>query len=148
MSLTAALRDQHAQLYVLLEEVRRQGVACVEGRARLRRAHEAMLAHLMLEDNRLYPALRAHPATAGLARRYAGEMQQLTPALLAFFDSYDEGSIDPDAFERSLDQLLIVLRQRIAREEVHLYPAYEAHCEPDAPHAGSQRDTNRLDASG
>lgn len=148
MSLTDALREQHAQLYVLLDEVRRQGVACAEGRARLRRAHEAMLAHLTLEDSRLYPALRAHPATAGLARRYAGEMQQLTPALLAFFDSYDEGSIDPAAFGRSLDQLLLVLRQRIAREEDHLYPAYETHCEPATTHASPRRGRGRADAPG
>jgi len=130
--LTDILRDQHAQLYVLLDELRRFGVAGDEGGDRLEKARQAMLSHLSLEDNRLYPALHAHPATAGLAHQYADEMQQLTPALVAFFDTYRDGSTDPLAFSRSLEQLLAVLRQRIGREEERLYPAYEAHCEPIA----------------
>ncbi|MBP1473021.1 hemerythrin domain-containing protein [Frateuria sp. MAH-13] len=133
MRLTDVLRDQHAQLRALLDELQRLGLAGSEGRERLHKARHAMLAHLHLEDNRLYPALQAHPSTAGLARRYAGEMQQLTPALLAFFDTYHEGDADPQAFSRSLAQLLAVLQQRIGREESRLYPAYEAHCEPIGP---------------
>ena len=129
MRLTDILRDQHAQLYVLLDELQRLGLAGPEGRERLQKARQAMLAHLSLEDSRLYPVLHAHPSTSALARRYAEEMQQLTPALLAFFDTYHEGSADPQAFSRSLGQLLAVLQQRISREEGRLYPAYEAHCE-------------------
>jgi hemerythrin-like domain-containing protein len=128
--LTDILRDQHAQLYVLLDELQRLGLAGPEGRERLREARQAMVAHLALEDSRLYPALHAHPSTSAVARRYAGEMQQLTPALLAFFDAYQEGDAEPEAFSRSLAQLLAVLEQRISREEDRLYPAYEAHCEP------------------
>jgi hypothetical protein len=128
--LTDILRDQHAQLYVLLDELQRLGLAGPEGRERLRKARQAMVAHLALEDSRLYPALHAHPSTSAVARRYAGEMQQLTPALLAFFDAYHEGNADPVAFSRSLGQMLAVLKQRISREEDRLYPAYEAHCEP------------------
>ena len=130
MRLTDILRDQHAQLYALLDELQRLGLAGPEGRERLHKTRQAMLAHLGLEDSRLYPALRANPSTAALARRYADEMQQLTPALLAFFDTYHEGDADPQAFSRSLGQLLVVLQQRISREEGRLYPAYEAHCEP------------------
>ncbi|MGN2248703.1 hemerythrin domain-containing protein [Frateuria sp. GZRe14] len=130
MRLTDILRDQHAQLYVLLDELQGVGLAGPEGRERLRKARQAMVAHLALEDSRLYPALQAHPSTSTLARRYVGEMQQLTPALLAFFDAYHEGNADPEAFSRSLGQLLAVLKQRIGREENQLYPAYEAHCEP------------------
>ena len=130
MRLTDILRDQHAQLYASLDELQRLGLAGTEGRARLQKARQAMLAHLCLEDSRLYPALLAHPSSSALARRYADEMQQLTPALLAFFDTYHDGSADPQAFLRSLEQLLAVLQQRISREETQLYPAYEAHCEP------------------
>jgi hypothetical protein len=128
--LTDILRDQHAQLYALLDELQRLGLAGPEGRERLQKARQAMLAHLSLEDRRLYPALRANPSTADLAGRYADEMQQLTPALLAFFDAYHESNADPQAFARSLDQLLVVLQQRTSREEERLYPAYEAHCGP------------------
>jgi hypothetical protein len=120
--LTDILRDQHAQLYVLLDELQRLGAAGREGGERLQKARQAMLAHLSLEDSRLYPALRAHPATADLARQYADEMEQLTPALVAFFDTYHDGSADPLAFSRSLEQLLAVLRQRTGREEGRLYP--------------------------
>jgi len=129
MRLTDILRDQHAQLYRMLDELRRLGVADPGGRERLQRAHQAMLSHLSLEDHRLYPALHVHPATTALARQYAGEMQQLTPALVAFFDTYRDGSASPGAFAHSLEQLQAVLRQRIGREEGRLYPAYDAHCE-------------------
>jgi hypothetical protein len=129
MKLTDVLRDQHAQLGVMLDELQRLGLAGADGRDRLQKARQAMLSHLSLEDTRLYPALRGHPATAGLARQYADEMQQLTPALVAFFDTYRDCNADPPAFARSLDQLLAVLQQRISREEERLYPAYEAHCE-------------------
>jgi hypothetical protein len=129
MKLTDVLRDQHAQLAAMLDDLRCHGVAGPEGRERLRRTRQAMLSHFSLEENRLYPALQEHPATTALARRYVGEMRQLTPALLAFFDTYHEGSAQPHAFAHSLDQLLAVLGQRIRREEEQLYPAYEAHCE-------------------
>ena len=132
MRLTDILRDQHAQLCALLNELQRLGLSGPEGRERLQKARQAMLSHLSLEDNRLYPALQANPSTSGLASRYAEEMQQLTPALLAFFDTYHEGNAEPQAFSRSLGQLLAVLQQRIGREEGRLYPAYEAHCEPSS----------------
>ena len=129
MRLTDILRDQHAQLAVMLDELHRLGVAEATGRERLQRARQAMLAHLKLEDSQLYPVLRADPATSALARRYADEMQQLTPALMAFFDTYRDGSADPFAFARSLEQLLAVLQQRIEREEEWLYRVYEAQLE-------------------
>ena len=132
MKLTDILREQHAQLRVLLGELQRLGITGAEGRERLQQARQAMLSHLSLEDSRLYPALQAHPSTAGLARQYASEMQQLTPALVAFFDTYRDCNADPPAFARSLDQLLAVLQQRISREEERLYPAYENHCAPAA----------------
>ena len=128
MSLTHVLREQHDHLSALLDEVGRLGLDCAEGHARLKDAQQAMLAHLALEDSQLYPSLRSNPATAKLAHRYADEMLQLTPALMAFFDSYQDGGIDPGSFKRSLEQLQAVLQQRISREEGKLYPAYEAHC--------------------
>jgi hypothetical protein len=129
MRLTDILRDQHAQLAAMLDDLGRHGMAGADGRERLQRARQAMLAHFSLEESRLYPALQTHPATAALADRYVGEMQQLTPALLAFFDTYREGDADPRAFAHSLEQMMAVLRQRIVREEERLYPAYDAHCE-------------------
>ena len=128
MSLIATLRDEHRQLCTRLNELLHLGIAGDEGRALLHRTGQLVLAHLEREDRQLYPALRAQPATRTLARQYADEMTQLTPAVVAFFDSYREGSADPLGFKRSLGQLLAVLQQRIQREEGTLYPAYETHC--------------------
>ncbi|HEV2539902.1 MAG TPA: hemerythrin domain-containing protein [Frateuria sp.] len=130
MRLTDILRDQHAQLVAMLDDLGRHGIAGADGRERLQRAQQAMLSHFSLEESRIYPALQTNPATTALAERYLGELQQLTPALLAFFDTYREGDADPRAFAHSLEQLMAVLRQRIVREEERLYPAYEAYCEP------------------
>ena len=131
MTLTATVGEQHGQVSALLDDLQQRGLAGPEGRERLQKARQAMLAHLDLEDGQLYPALEAHAATAGLARRYAGEMRQLTPALLAFFDAYLDSDPDPQTLSRSLGQLLAVLQQRIRREEGQLYPAYDAHCGND-----------------
>lgn len=128
MTLIAMLRDEHRQLCARLDQLLQLGIASDEGRALLHKTGQLLLAHLELEDSRLYPALRTHPATRTLARRYADEMAQLTPAVVAFFDSYREGGADPLGFTRSLGQLRAVLQQRIQREEGRLYPAYEAHC--------------------
>lgn len=130
MALTETLRDQHAQLRTMLEQVRRCGVATAEGCALLQQAQRLVVAHLKLEESKLYPALRAHPETQQLAHQYADEMEKLTPSVVAFFDTYREGSTDGLGFARNLGQLLGVLNQRMTREEVRLYPAFEAHCEP------------------
>jgi hypothetical protein len=127
--LTDRLRAQHAQLDAMLEAMQRTGAAGAEGRERLQQARQAMLDHLALEQDRLYPALLEHPAAGRLARQYAGEMAQLAPAVIAFFDAYRDGGADALGFARSLGQLLVVLRERVGREEAWLYPVYEVHCE-------------------
>lgn len=132
MKLAAVLREEHAALLAMLEGMQRLGAAGAEGRERLLQARQAILAHLGREERELYPAMQAHPATCRLARQYAAEMAQLTPALLAFFDAYGDGEADPRGFARSLDQLLAVLRQRMVREEAQLYAAHETHCERPA----------------
>ena len=127
--LTTTLRAQHAQLRSLLEDVRRLGISTDAGREALQKAERLVGAHLALEEAKLYPALRTHPSTRDMAHQYADEMEKLTPAVLAFFEAHRDGTADALGFARSLGQLLGTLNQRINREEVRLYPAYETHCE-------------------
>lgn len=129
MTLTATLRTQHTQLRALLEDVRRLGIASGEGREALQKAERLVVAHLTLEQAKLYPALRAHASTEQLAHQYADEMEKLTPTVVAFFDTWRNGGSDALGFARSLGQLLAALNQRINREEIRLYPAYDEHCE-------------------
>lgn len=128
MTLTATLREEHRQLCAGLDQLLQLGIASDEGRALLHETCRFVLTHLEREDSQLYPALRTHPATRALGCKYADEMAQLRAAVVAFFESYREGSADLPGFRRSLNQLLTVLQQRIQREESALYPAYDGHC--------------------
>ena len=125
--LTDTLRDQHAQMRTLLDEVRQLGIGKDAGRERLRQARALIVEHLHQEDAELYPALHRNAGTQALAQSYAGEMRQLSGEILAFFDSWQHGG-DDLAFARHYGRLLGLLNRRWTREEVRLYPAYEHHC--------------------
>lgn len=126
--LVLTLRDQHAQMRHLLDQVRLHGIGSDAGRARLRQARDLIVEHLRQEDAELYPALHRHAGTQALAQTYAEEMHQLSGEILGFFDSWQQGGGDL-AFARHYGRLLALLNRRWTREEVRLYPAYERHCE-------------------
>lgn len=94
------------------------------------RLKRALLAHLELEDARLYPALvqAANKTKAEIpikiAETFAKNMQGVTAALKAFLDKYVVGEIDVADFRR--DWLLVhrLLDDRIESEERHLYPLH------------------------
>lgn len=125
--LTDTLRDQHAQMRQLLDEVRQLGIGKEVGRERLREARALIEEHLRQEDAELYPALHRNAGTQALAQSYADEMRRLSGDILAFFDSWQHGDGDL-AFARHYGRLLGLLNRRWTREEVRLYPAYEQHC--------------------
>lgn len=130
--LVPILRDEHAQMRHLLDQVRLHGIGTDAGRARLRQARDLITDHLRREDAELYPALHRHADTRALAQTYADEMRQLSAEILGFFDQWQQGGSDL-AFARHYGRLLALLNRRWTREEVRLYPAYERHCQQ--PHA-------------
>ncbi|HXD36654.1 MAG TPA: hemerythrin domain-containing protein [Rhodanobacter sp.] len=121
------LRNEHAQMRDMLESVRRVGVSTAEGQRQLKAARQLIVDHLQHEDVHLYPALHGCPQTQPLANEYANEMQELSREILAFFDGM-EREHDDLVFARGFGKLMGTLNKRWTREEVRLYPAYDAHC--------------------
>ncbi|MBA3457845.1 MAG: hemerythrin domain-containing protein [Deltaproteobacteria bacterium] len=89
----------------------------------------AVLAHLEVEDSRLYPALtRAAERTqlevpAKIARTYEHNMQTISIALKAFLEKYSHSFVLDD-FKRDWPLVCQLLTDRIASEEQTLYPLY------------------------
>ena len=121
------LRNEHAQMRDALDAVRRTGISTPEGQRQLKTARQLIVDHLQHEDVHLYPALRGCPQTQQLANEYADQMQELSREILAFFDGM-EREHDDLVFARGFGKLMGVLNKRWTREEVRLYPAYDAHC--------------------
>jgi hypothetical protein len=126
-TLIPTLRHDHAQMRDLLETVRHHGVSSSQGHQYLKQARGLIVEHLQREDALLYPALRGCAETQALADAYANEMQELSREILAFFDGM-EGEHDDLVFARGFGRLMGTLNKRWTREEVRLYPAYDAHC--------------------
>jgi len=125
--LIANLRDEHVHMRAVLEAVRRAGIATPEGQRQLAHARQLIVDHLRHEDVHLYPALRACPQTQQLANEYADQMQELSREIMAFFHGM-EHERDDLVFARGFGKLMGTLNKRWTREEVRLYPAYDAHC--------------------
>jgi hypothetical protein len=121
------LRNEHAQMRDALDAVRRTGISTPEGQRQLKTARQLIVDHLQHEDVHLYPALRGCPQTQQLANEYADQMQELSREILAFFDGM-EREHDDLVFARGFGKLMGTLNKRWTREEVRLYPAYDAHC--------------------
>jgi hypothetical protein len=90
----------------------------------------ALLAHLELEDNQLYPSLikaadaLKNPGIAQTTRMFSGNMVQITDTLKGFLGKFEGKDIDPAAFKTDWNQLIGVLSARITSEEATLYPMY------------------------
>jgi hypothetical protein len=128
MSLITTLKLDHEEFFRLLDECRALGVATGEGRRKLKQVRGVVVAHLAREDQKPYPAMQKHDVTRALGDMYAQEMRAMSSEIIGFFDSLDSGRAGLE-FARDIGRVIAHLRQRMTREEVRLYPVFEAHCE-------------------
>ena len=100
-----------------------------EVRRELDALSRALLAHLAIEDEHLYPSLsraseeRGHDVPSRVARTYEHNMQTITVALKAFLEAYS-GTLSLPDFSRDWALVSQLLTDRIASEERTLYPLY------------------------
>jgi hypothetical protein len=127
MSLITNLKNDHQQIFKLLEKCLTVGTATDEGRKSLKQARSLIVAHLASEDSRLYPQMQAHKETKELATSFATEMNGISKEVLSFFDALERGESGMD-FARKMGSTIAHLRQRMTREEIRLYSAFEQHC--------------------
>jgi hypothetical protein len=127
MPLIDDLKHDHHEIFKLLDESLALGVVTDAGRRKLKDVRAVVLAHLKREDTKLYPEMRKHDATRDLGEMYAHEMHTISTEVFAFFDSLERGGAGIE-FARQMGRVISHLRQRMTREEVRLYPAFQSHC--------------------
>lgn len=136
MGRTDNYRRQHddiialmAQLVALLrpEALR---VNAVPARSKLSALAAKLKIHLVMEDERLYPAaMRSHdPSLAALAKRYQLEMGGISSAFDAYLIKWATPQLiqaDPISFIADTEDIHQALSERVAKENHELYPLME-----------------------
>jgi|ERR1700754_602920 hemerythrin HHE cation binding domain-containing protein len=128
MSLIDTLKHDHQDIFKLLDEIQTSGTATEEGRRKLKALRGVVIAHLRREDMKLYPEMQKHAATRELGHTYAQEMRGISSEIASLFDSLGNGIAGIES-ARQIGRMFSLIKQRMTREEVRLYPAYQAHCE-------------------
>jgi hypothetical protein len=122
------LKREHAEIIQSMAEVKRMMVAANGGTDTLSAARDLLLAHLKKEDDQLYGVLflraQSDAALAKTLDLFARDMQEISTFAIHFFTTHSAGCKAPD-FARDFSKLIGVLGNRILREEIILYPAYD-----------------------
>jgi hemerythrin-like domain-containing protein len=126
MSIVATLKNEHQEIFKLLEKTQALGMTD-EGRKYLKQARNLVASHLAHEDRNLYPQMQANAQTKDLAMSFESEMKDISKETLSFFDALERGESGMN-FARQMGGTIAHLRQRMNREEIRLYPAFERHC--------------------
>jgi len=122
------LKKEHSEIVAALNEVKKLGILSKEGQDKLMSLEASLLAHLEMEDDQLYPALRKkakhNKDLKNTLDLFIMDMENVSKIVRGFFDKYSEGVIDsavPDEFE----SLFAAFRNRIRNEEDILYDEHE-----------------------
>jgi len=122
------LKKEHSEIIAALNEVKKLGILSKKGQDKLMSLESSLLAHLEMEDDQLYTALRKEAVhnkdLKNTLDLFEMDMENVSTIVRGFFDKYSEelsGKELPEDFEN----LLAVLRKRISNEEESLYEEYE-----------------------
>ncbi len=122
------LKKEHSEIIATLNEVKKLGILSTEGQDKLMSLESSLLAHLEMEDDQLYTALRKEAVhnknLKNILDLFEMDMENVSKIVREFFDKYSEelsGKELPEDFEN----LLAALSKRISNEEETLYEEYE-----------------------
>jgi hypothetical protein len=97
----------------------------------------SLLAHLEIEDEQLYPALKKEAKHSNSMKDildlFAIDMESVSKSVQEFFEKYSEGfsGMKPEEIYEDFEKLLAALTKRICNEEESLYEEYEAMDRPE-----------------
>ncbi|MCY1173333.1 Hemerythrin HHE cation binding domain protein [compost metagenome] len=123
----AVLSEEHRELDALakriLVEIAGDGPS-VELSSLRWRLNRVLTKHLALEDQLLYPILRANPVTASLAEQVLTEVGGTAATYAAYHAAWPIERIQEDweAFRAATRDVMTLVRRRILREERDLFP--------------------------
>ncbi len=89
-----------------------------------------LLAHLTKEDKQLYPPLHDRAQSDSSLKitldTFGAEMEEITEFVLNFYQKYSTtNNINKTEFSHDVTTLIVALKNRIMKEEVAIYKAYE-----------------------
>jgi hypothetical protein len=125
------LKKEHSEILATLNEVKELGILSKEGQDKLMSLEVSLLAHLEMEDDQLYPALRKNAEYSNSLKNildlFAMDMENVSRIVQEFFEKYSEGFSGMELEKISVDfeSLLTALNKRICNEEDSLYEEYE-----------------------
>lgn len=127
-ALVERLKREHTVIVDVLNKVKEIGINSKEGQGKLLSIKNALLAHLKVEDEQLYPTLKKEAeknvTLRGTLDLFAREMETISKEALSFLGKYSSGGSGLE-FARELGRLYMNLSQRIRKEETALYPEYD-----------------------
>ncbi len=122
------LKKEHAEIVTTLDEVKKLGILSKEGQHKLMSLEAILLAHLEIEDDQLYPALRKKAEQNNNLKNtldlFAMDMENVSKIVQGFFDKYAE-ELSGEDLQKDFDNLCTALSKRINNEEESLYEEYE-----------------------
>jgi hemerythrin-like domain-containing protein len=132
MSKTAQFRRQHGEIVEIVGQIEaclapgKLPAAAAAVRSALSTLAGKLSIHLSMEDQSLYPRLKAHAdkELRETAAKFDTEMSSIKAAFLAYNRKWSEQAIknDPAGFAGETKQIFAALASRIQRENNVLYP--------------------------
>ena len=125
------LKKEHSEILATLNEVKQLGILSEEGQDRLISLEVGLLAHLEMEDDQLYPALKKEAEHSNSIKDtlelFAIDMENVSKIVREFFEKYSEGfsGVELDQLSEDFENLFSALTKRICNEEESLYEEYE-----------------------
>ncbi len=131
ISFIKSLKSEHRSIISTMYEIDHQanGPGDLENSTeKLKKITDLLFAHLEKEDKELYPLLLNNKETKELAKKYSYDMERLSTIAYDFFNRYcvnKEGlKIFIEDFINGYSLFKGLLKVRIKREELELYPAF------------------------
>ncbi len=122
------LKKEHSGIIATLNEVKKLGILSKEGQEKLMSLESSLVAHLEMEDDQLYPALRKEAEhnkdLKNTLDLFEMDMENVSTIVREFFDKYSE-ELSGKELPKDFENLLAALSKRISNEEESLYEEYE-----------------------
>ncbi len=133
------LKKEHSEILATLNEVKKLGILSKEGQEKLLSLEVSLLAHLEMEDDQLYPALKKEAEHSNSIKDtidlFAIDMENVSKIVRDFFEKYSEGfsDMEPDELSQDFENFYEALTKRIGNEEDSLYEEYETMNRSEMP---------------
>lgn len=123
------LLDEHKRLFSLLDSIR--NISNMATKEKLFESKNLFLSHLAKEDKLLYSkfdeAKNLGVNVPENVLKFKEEMATISKDIVSFFDAYSVAIKDNIQFAKDFGKIYSMLKIRMTKEELQLYPTYEKY---------------------